>query len=149
MGDKMIRRNSLTTLHPLPKPDEQMTPAMERQRTVPHGFNEKGLVTYFEDTWVAERDQRRHSIEREIKIKESDLYKTNKPPPLFYEHVKANRRRSQLDFSKLTSDPSYMHRMLGNVMFNGKLLQASSNFGCFMTLDASNPASLEIPYNFR
>lgn len=41
-------------------------------------------MTYFEDTWVAEREQRRHSIEREIKIKESDLYKNNRPPPLFY-----------------------------------------------------------------
>ena len=47
-------------------------------------MQEKGLVTYFEDTWVAERDQRRHSIEREIEIKESDLYKNNRPPPLFY-----------------------------------------------------------------
>lgn len=45
---------------------------------------EKGLVTYFEDTWVAEREQRRHSIEREIEIKESELYKNNRPPPLFY-----------------------------------------------------------------
>ena len=52
---------------------------------IPISFlQEKGLVTYFEDTWVAERDQRRHSIEREIEIKESDLYKSNKPPPLFY-----------------------------------------------------------------
>ncbi|XP_035825634.1 dynein heavy chain domain-containing protein 1 [Aplysia californica] len=149
MGDKVIRRNSLTTLHPLPRVEVQPSPLMERQRTVPHGFNEKGLVTYFEDTWVAERDQRRHSIEREIEIKESDLYKSNKPPPLFYEHVKAGRKRSPPDFSKLTAEPSYSHRMLGNVMFNGKLIQASSNFGCFMTLNANNPASSDIPYNFR
>ncbi|GFR96319.1 dynein heavy chain domain-containing protein 1-like [Elysia marginata] len=150
MGDKVIRRNSLTTLHPLPKVEPKpSSPPMERQRTVPHGFNEKGLVTYFEDTWVAERDQRRHSIEREIEIKESDLYKSNKPPPLFYEHVKAGRKRSQPDYSKLNAEPSYVHRMLGNVMFNGKLMQASSNFGCFMTLNASNLAASDIPYNFR
>lgn len=46
---------------------------------------EKGLVTYFEDAWVSEKDRRRrHSIEKEIEIKESDLYKNNRPPPLFY-----------------------------------------------------------------
>ena len=40
MGDKVIRRNSLTTLHPLPKVEPKpSSPAMERQRTVPHGFN--------------------------------------------------------------------------------------------------------------
>jgi hypothetical protein len=44
---------------------------------------EEGLITYFEDPWVKERE-RRHSIEKEIEIKESELYKTMKPPPLFY-----------------------------------------------------------------
>lgn len=34
VGDKVIRRNSLTTLHTLPT-----GPQMERQKTVPHGFN--------------------------------------------------------------------------------------------------------------
>ncbi|KAH9487912.1 hypothetical protein Btru_067436 [Bulinus truncatus] len=149
IGDKVIRRNSLTTLHPLPKQESDTATVLERQKTVPHGFNEKGLVTYFEDTWVAERDQRRHSIEREIRIKESDLYKSHKPPPLFYEHVKASRRRSQPDYSKLTSEPSYSQKTLGNVMFNGKLLQASSNFGCFMTMNAFSAKSVEIPYSFR
>ena len=47
-------------------------------------MQEKGLVTYFEETWVAEKEHRRHSIEREIEIKESELYNKNKPPPLFY-----------------------------------------------------------------
>ena len=47
-------------------------------------LQEKGLVTYFEETWVAEKEHRRHSIEREIEIKESELYNKNKPPPLFY-----------------------------------------------------------------
>ena len=46
-------------------------------------IQEEGLVTYFEDTWIKERE-RRHSIEKEIEIKESDMYKRNKPPPLFY-----------------------------------------------------------------
>jgi len=47
-------------------------------------LQEKGLVTYFEETWIAEKEQRRHSIEREIEIQESELYSKNKPPPLFY-----------------------------------------------------------------
>ena len=41
------------------------------------------MQTYFEDPWVKERE-RRHSIEREVEIKESELYKSRKPPPLFY-----------------------------------------------------------------
>ncbi|XP_070211333.1 dynein heavy chain domain-containing protein 1-like isoform X3 [Littorina saxatilis] len=149
-GDKVIRRNSLTTLHPLPRAQESPDPpALERQRTVPHGFNEKGLVTYFEDTWVAERDQRRHSIEREIEIKESDLYKNNRPPPLFYEHVKSSRRRVAPDYSKLVAEPMYVHHTLGNVMFCGKLIAASANFGCFMTMGKSGASPVNIPDNFR
>ncbi|KAL8594105.1 hypothetical protein ACOMHN_000817 [Nucella lapillus] len=150
-GDKVIRRNSLTTLHPLPRKSSELqeAPTLERQRTVPHGFNEKGLVTYFEDTWVAERDQRRHSIEREIEIKESDLYKNNRPPPLFYEHVKSSRRRMAPDFSKLVSEPVYQQRVLGNIMFSGKLIGASANFGCFMTMGTSGASPVNIPDNFR
>ena len=41
------------------------------------------MITYFEDTWIKERE-RRHSIEKEIEIRESKFYKANKPPPLFY-----------------------------------------------------------------
>ena len=42
-------------------------------------------MTYFEDTWGSEKDRRwRHSIEKEIEIKESEFYKNNKSPPLFY-----------------------------------------------------------------
>nr|KAG5709415.1 hypothetical protein BaRGS_029264 [Batillaria attramentaria] len=118
-------------------------------RGQPRFDKEKGLVTYFEDTWVAEREQRRHSIEREIEIKESDLYKNNRPPPLFYEHVKANRRRMAPDYTKLIPEPTYMHRLLGNIMFNGKLIPASANFGCFMTTGMSGASPVEIPDNFR
>ena len=34
-------------------------------------------------------------------------------------------------------------------MFNGKLVQASANFGCFMTVNVTNPASAVIPETFR
>ena len=37
VGDAVIRRNSLTTLHPLPNTGS--SPQFERQKTVPHGFN--------------------------------------------------------------------------------------------------------------
>uniref|UniRef100_A0A8W8M9M4 AAA+ ATPase domain-containing protein n=1 Tax=Magallana gigas TaxID=29159 RepID=A0A8W8M9M4_MAGGI len=150
LGDKVIRRNSLTTLHPMPTQDPQ--PGLERQKTVPHGFNEKGLVTYFEDTWVSEKDRRRrHSIEKEIEIKESEFYKNNKPPPLFYEHVKlkGGRKSATPDYSKLLNDTIYVHRILGNIMFNGKLIQASTNFGCFMTLGTSSGSSSHIPESFK
>ncbi|XP_078321876.1 dynein heavy chain domain-containing protein 1-like isoform X5 [Crassostrea virginica] len=150
LGDKVIRRNSLTTLHPMPTQEAQ--PGLERQKTVPHGFNEKGLVTYFEDTWVSEKDRRRrHSIEKEIEIKESQFYKNNKPPPLFYEHVKlkGGRKSATPDYSKLLNDTIYVHRILGNIMFNGKLIQASTNFGCFMTLSASPGSTSQIPESFK
>lgn len=38
-GDTVIRRNSLTTLHPLPHAETHVAPVLERQKTVPHGFN--------------------------------------------------------------------------------------------------------------
>ncbi|XP_052095798.1 dynein heavy chain domain-containing protein 1-like isoform X11 [Mytilus californianus] len=147
IGDKVIRRNSLTTLHPLPTASMKT----ERQNTVPHGFNEKGLVTYFEDAWVSEKDRRRrHSIEKEIEIKESDLYKNNRPPPLFYEHVKSKNKRSTApDYSKLLQETEYEQQMLGNIMFNGKLIQASANFSCFMSINTSNPGYVDIPEVFK
>lgn len=42
-------------------------------------------MTYFADSYETEKE-RRHSIEKEIEIKESELYKSMrpKPPPLFY-----------------------------------------------------------------
>ena len=46
-------------------------------------LQEQGLFTYFEEPWQKERE-RRHSIEKEIEIKESELYKNSRPPPLFY-----------------------------------------------------------------
>ena len=45
-GDKVIRRNSLTTLHPLPRSEETPeSPMLERQRTVPHGFNVRHSIS--------------------------------------------------------------------------------------------------------
>jgi hypothetical protein len=52
-------------------------------RVVPQ---EGGLVTYFEDTWVCERE-RRTSVEKEIRIDESEMYRSMRPtenPPLLY-----------------------------------------------------------------
>ncbi|XP_069111191.1 dynein heavy chain domain-containing protein 1-like isoform X1 [Argopecten irradians] len=152
VGDKVIRRNSLTTLHPLPS--DIGTAGLQRQNTVPHGFNEKGLVTYFEDTWVAEKDlrRRRHSIEKEIDIKESDLYKSNKPPPLFYEYVRSrikNTKPSPEDYSRLNSETVYTHHYLGNIMFSGKLVHASANFGCFMTLNTQRATNANMPEVYR
>ena len=46
-------------------------------------YQDKNLRTYFAEPYEGER-RRRHSIEGEIKIKESELYKAMRPPPLFY-----------------------------------------------------------------
>jgi hypothetical protein len=53
------------------------------------------------------------------------------------------------DYSKLLQETSYEQRMLGNIMFNGKLIQANANFSCFMTINTENPAYMEIPDAYR
>ena len=67
------------------------------------------------------------------------------------EHVKlkGGRKSATPDYSKLLNDTIYVHRILGNIMFNGKLIQASTNFGCFMTLSASPGSSSQIPESFK
>lgn len=53
VGDKVIRRNSLTTLHPLPRAEAQPSPELERQRTVPHGFNVSIVST---ERWASDSE---------------------------------------------------------------------------------------------
>ena len=67
------------------------------------------------------------------------------------EHVKlkGGRKSATPDYSKLLNDTIYVHRILGNIMFNGKLIQASTNFGCFMTLSASPGSTSQIPESFK
>ena len=40
--------------------------------------------------------ERRHSIEKEIEIKESEFYKTVRPPPLFYGKLPESYFKTQL-----------------------------------------------------
>ena len=73
---------------------------------------------------------------------------------LFYslisEHVKSkSKKMTAPDYSKLLQETSYEQRMLGNIMFNGKLIQANANFTCFMTINTENPAYMEIPEAYR
>ena len=65
------------------------------------------------------------------------------------EHVKSTRRRMAPDYSKLVAEPMYVHHVVGNIMFSGKLIAASANFGCFMTMGMSGASPVHIPDNFR
>jgi len=38
---------------------------------------------------------------------------------------------------------------LGSVLFNGRLMQANSNYGCFMTFSTSSVTEAKIPKNFK
>ncbi|XP_064648692.1 dynein axonemal heavy chain 6-like isoform X2 [Lineus longissimus] len=141
------RRHSLTTLHPMPGND---MPSLERQATVPHGFNEQGLHTYFEDTWIKERE-RRHSIGAADNLKEAELYPTAKPPSLFQEvkfetaAKKVEKKRNKVDFRQLATRPAYKPAYFSNLLFNGKLIKARANFGCFMTMNTQGTAYTQIP----
>ena len=53
------------------------------------------------------------------------------------------------DYSKLLAEPVYVHHVVGNIMFSGKLIAASANFGCFMTMGMSGASPVGIPDNFR
>jgi hypothetical protein len=61
------------------------------------------LVTYFEDPWVCERE-RRTSVEKEIRIEESEMYKSMRPtdnPPLLYGMLKSSADNLFLFFSRM------------------------------------------------
>lgn len=45
----------------------------------------------------------------------------------------------------VTYKPTY----IGNVLFNGKLVRANANYGCFMTMNTTNPKACHIPDNIR
>ena len=65
------------------------------------------------------------------------------------EHVTLHMK-PKTDFRDLASQNfPYKPHYLGNVLFDGKLVRANANFGCFMTLNTSNVASCEIPDNVR
>lgn len=53
------------------------------------------------------------------------------------------------DYSKLLNDMIYVYRILGNIMFNGKLIQVSINFGCFMIFGIGSGFSFYILELFK
>ncbi|XP_036370408.1 dynein heavy chain 6, axonemal-like [Octopus sinensis] len=147
----LIRRNSLTTLHSLEKvvTSADTVAPVQRQRTVPHGYNDKGLITFFADEWVSERSQRRNSLKEVINIRDSKMYRRKKPPPLEYEHIKPSMLQSTADFTKLKQKAEFHQEILGHINFGGRFLQACSSYGCFMTLNTAEMTHQNIPDCFR
>ena len=82
-------------------------------------------------------------------LKNSSLFEWRSIYLLVAEHVKSTRRRMAPDYSKLVAEPMYVHHVVGNIMFSGKLIAASANFGCFMTMGMSGASPVNIPDNFR
>ncbi|XP_077979356.1 dynein heavy chain domain-containing protein 1-like [Glandiceps talaboti] len=157
---RMKRRNSLTTLHSLPA-----RPNIDREKTFPS--IEKGPVTnYFEETFGEEEDSevsptrmRRHSIGKVGELDKSDYYTDVSPIPLFGEMhgpalYRARYKRlvkqtnGDADFTSL-NQWTYSPSVLGNVLFDGNLMQANANGGCFMTLDSNNAVCQQIPNSLR
>ena len=64
------------------------------------------------------------------------------------EHV-TRHRQPKCDYGDLVRDyVPFKPRYIGNVLFNGKLVKANANYGCFMTLSASRGHE-HIPDNIR
>lgn len=82
-----------------------------------------------------------------MKCDKTDTKRTIFTPPT--EHARFKGKKASPDYTKLLKEAIYKNEYLGNIMFNGKLIQASANFGCFMTLNVTNPASGVIPEAFR
>jgi hypothetical protein len=64
-------------------------------------------------------------------------------------------RRPKVTFSKLKQHflnrhTNYEAPIIGNVLFDGSLIRASSNYGCFMTIDETVGSKFaEIPDNLK
>ena len=69
--------------------------------------------------------------------------------PCFTEHVTLHRKPKK-DYKDLVpSFVPYRPTYIGNILFNGRLVKANANYGCFMTLNSANPASANLPDNMR
>lgn len=65
------------------------------------------------------------------------------------EHVTLHRKPKR-DYKDLVPQyVPYKPVTIGNVLFNGKLIKANANYGCFATINASNGAAAGIPENLR
>ena len=65
------------------------------------------------------------------------------------EHV-TWRRQPKRNFDDLVPDyVPYKPRYIGNVLFNGKLIKANANYGCFMTMNTVNRDIRHIPENIK
>ncbi len=67
----------------------------------------------------------------------------------FAEHVTIHRKPKP-NFSDLVPQYApYKPTFIGNILFNGNLVKANSSYGCFMTLNSTNPQASQIPHNLR
>ena len=44
---------------------------------------------------------------------------------------------------------TYKHMYLGNILFNGRLVKASANYGCFMSINTTSPTAANLTDNMR
>ncbi len=69
---------------------------------------------------------------------------------LFNSEYVTQHRKPKRDFNDLVQQYApYQPTHVGHVLFNGKLLTASANYGCFMTLSTNNPHAADIPHNLK
>lgn len=67
----------------------------------------------------------------------------------FSEHVTLYKKPKPDYKDLIPSYVPYKQSYMGNVLFNGKLIKANANYGCFMTMQSSTASAQKIPENLR
>lgn len=59
-------------------------------------------------------------------------------------------RKPKKDYKDLVPQyVPYKPTYIGNILFNGHLVKANANYGCFLTINSSNPVAANLPDNMR
>ena len=82
-------------------------------------------------------------------VPSEDMWHCTRVCLIFTEHVTLYKKPKP-DFKDLVPTfVPYKPTYVGNVLFNGKLVKANANYGCFMTLNSANHGTCNIPDNLR
>ncbi|XP_038044677.1 dynein heavy chain domain-containing protein 1-like [Patiria miniata] len=150
------RRKSLATLHST-CPEEQ---AEAPRRRVSHHHKKESKTRIFSITpdvvdkpephSIPTLPQRRHSIGKESRISAKDHYTDHSQSVQLFPEFHAQGNQSDPPASSVPSSHwTYKPSILGYVKFNGALMRASSNFGCFTTLNTTSSVTSKIPDTLR
>ncbi|XP_071803571.1 dynein heavy chain domain-containing protein 1-like isoform X3 [Asterias amurensis] len=150
------RRNSLATLHSS-CPEEHSEPTRRRVSHY-HRKEPKPSASYPapevkvkpEPHTIHSIPQRRHSISNGYEVHLKDHYtQPGRAVPLLPDLYAQGPPPQAKDPAPLPTPWTYKPTFLGHVMLNNTLMPASSNFGCFATLNTSSSITQKIPDSIR